>query len=192
MRILIVIMVLLLLPASERVEAECISKDGENIKAGFLECAKDGNRYIGEIDRSIVDFLVGTWSTNCSAMKSKIVYQFNNLGQFTSQIYHLDSKDNTLKLSVFLEILGLKLSGGLVYMAGKSHIPLGQPPSGLRSNVADYVLVVYQNIDKNTRSIEDGYTIKDGVVEQEIKDGALAASGTKVIYFRCPEELKKR
>ena len=167
--------------------AECISKDGENINSGFLECTKNGNRYLGEIDQSIIKFLVGSWSTDCATMKTKIVYQLNNQGQFISQIYNFDTEGNILKSSVFLEILGLKSSGGLVYMASKSH-SIEQLPSSSQTKVADYVLVVYKTIDENTRAIEDGYIIKDGVIEQEIKDGVLLKNGTKIIYFRCPEE----
>jgi len=180
--------ILSLFLAGGNAGAECISKDGESMDSGFLECAKDGNRYVGEMDQSIINFLTGSWSTDCAIMKTKMIYQLNNTGQLISQFYNFDVNDDILKSPVFFEILGIKSSGGFVYIASKSHSTLEQPASGSQAMAADYLLVVYQKIDENTRLIESGYIIKNGVTEQEIKDGILVKAGTKVIYFRCPEE----
>ena len=183
MRLFLVVCVLIF--TNKNIYADCISKDGNNLNSGFIECVKNGDRYIGKIDDLIANFLIGTWSTNCATMKSKIVNQRNSDGRFISQIYNLDSTDNTFKLSAFFEVLGLKLSSGLVYVAAESHPLTTQPPLSPQYNVSDYFLVVFKKIDENSRSIEDGYTIKDGVVEQEIKNGFLVNTNEKVIDFCC-------
>ena len=187
MRGSVVLIALGLCLTSAYSQAECISKDGEPVNAGFLECARDGNRYLGEIDRTLVRFLLGTWSTNCSAMKSKVVYRFQDQ-QFISQIYDLDEKDNTLKSPVFLEIVGLRESGGLVYLAGKTHLTTVLPSVASSSEVSSDVLVTYKAIDKNTRAVEEGYIVRNGKIEQDIKGGVFVKNGEKMVYARCPEE----
>ncbi len=187
MRVSVIFFMLILALMSHAVDAECFSQDGEKINAGFLECTKNGHRYLGEIEPSAVRFLLGTWSTDCAAMKSKIVYQWRDK-KFIVQIYDANPKENILTSQIFLEVLGIKVSGGLLYLAGKSHTTLALSSTVSSSESSVYVLVAYKEIDKNTRSVEEGYIIRDGTVEQDIKDGVFVKSGEKMVYSRCHED----
>ncbi len=184
MRTSVILMTLALLVTGESLRAECISKDGEHLGTGFLECVKNGNRYLGEIEPSLMKYLMGTWSTNCTEMKSKIVYQFTNK-QLIGQLYYIDTKDKILKSPAFLEIIGLRSSGGLVYLAGKSHATYSLGSPAPINETSSYVLVVYKEIDKNTRVVEEGYIVREGNIEQDIKDGVFVKNGEKMNYSRC-------